>query len=132
MWGLKLYEILCPDGFVKNGYDKSKLTTIFANSMNNAETPNKDFSHIDDSDGDKIAIFDFSSYPSNSIFEIHLNDDSSPKHLASETINYLEAYKRTGQLIDVILVTDDKKANRTLSDEETKILNKITDKITYK
>ena len=28
-----LFEILCPDGYVKNGFDKTKLKTLFANSM---------------------------------------------------------------------------------------------------
>ena len=55
---LKLYEILCPDGYVKNGYDKSKLSTIFANSMNSSKTPNTDFTHIDNSKSEKISIFD--------------------------------------------------------------------------
>ena len=129
---LKLYEILCPDGYVKNGYDKSKLSTIFANSMNNSETPNTDFSHIDDSNGDKVAMFDFQSYPSESNFEIHLDSNCSPKHLSPETIDYLEAYKRTGQLINVVIVTSDKEANITLSEEEKEIMNKITDNIIYK
>ena len=126
---LKLYEILCPDGYVKNGYDKSKLSTIFANSMNSSKTPNKDFTHIDESVGDKIAMFDFQSYPAKSVFEIYLDENSSPIHLASETINYLEAYKNTGQLINVVIVASD---NRKVLAEEEEILNKITNNFTYK
>jgi hypothetical protein len=126
---LKLYEILCPDGYVKNGYDKSKLSTIFANSMNSSETPNTDFTHIDDSEEDKIAMYDFQSYPSKSIFEIHLDENCSPKNLSLETIDYLEAYKNTGKLISIIIVASGK---YKLSDEEIKILNTITNNFTYK
>ena len=92
----------------------------------------KETSHIDDSDGDKVAMFDFQSYPSESNFEIHLDSNCSPKHLSPETIDYLEAYKRTGQLINVVIVTSDKEANTTLSEEETEIMNRITDNIIYK
>jgi|TARA_X000001036_G_C20339902_1_gene668097 hypothetical protein len=126
---LKLYEILCPDGYVKNGYDKSKLSTIFANSMNSSKTPNTDFTHIDNSKSEKISIFEYVSYPKESIFEIYLDENCSPKHLSPETINYLEAYKKTGQLINVVIVASD---NLKVSAEEEEILNKITNNFTYK
>ena len=127
---LKLYEILCPDGYVKNGYNKSKLSTIFANSMNSGFiAPNKDFTHIDDSEGDKVAMFDYQTYPSKSVFEIHLDTNCSPLHLSKETITYLEAYKRTGQLIDVVIITSE---GKTLSEEEQSVVNNISNNITYK
>ena len=112
-----------------NGYDKSKLSTIFANSMNSSKTPNTDFTHIDNSKSEKISIFEYVSYPKESIFEIYLDENCSPKHLSPETINYLEAYKKTGQLINVVIVASD---NLKVSAQEEEILNKITNNFTYK
>jgi hypothetical protein len=125
---LKLYEILCPDGFVKNGYNKAKLSTIFGNSMNSSDKPNKDFSHIDNKAGDKVSIYEFSSYPKNSVFEIHLDSDCSPIHLSPDTIEYLESYKRTGQLVEVVIISN----GRKLDEVEESIVNRLSNTITYK
>ena len=52
-----LFEILTPDGYVKNGFDKKKLQNIMKNTMVvNYEKQNHNLEHIDNTKKSKIYI----------------------------------------------------------------------------
>lgn len=117
-----LFEILCPDGYVKNGFDKTKLKTIFANSMIvNYDKNTFTLDHIDTSDTKKTTIRDFSKHQNESIFKIVIDNDCKLSNLADSTINLIRDSIENGN-IEFIL---ENPKNIKLTSEEYEILKQF-------
>ena len=118
----QLFEILCPDGYVKNGFDKTKLKNIFANSMIvNYDKNTFTLDHIDTSDGKKTTIRDFSKHQNESIFKIVIDNDCKLSNLADSTINLIRDSIENGN-VEFILENPN---NLKLTSEEYEILKQF-------
>lgn len=117
-----LFEIVCPDGYVKNGFDKKKLKNIFANSMISNYDKNKFTSeHIDKSDCKKSSIYNFQTYQKKSIFKIVMDNDCRLSNLVDSTINLIKNCIEDGNITFIL----ENPKNIKLSSEEYEILKQF-------
>ena len=118
-----LFEILCPDGYVKNGFDKTKLKTLFANSMIvNYDKNTFTKEHIDTTDCKKTTMRDFSKFHlSECVFKIVIDNDCKLSNLADSTISLLRDSIENGN-IEFILENPN---NTKLTSEEYEILKQL-------
>ena len=117
-----LFEIVCPDGYAKNGFDKKKLKDIFASSMicnYNKDTFN--LNHIDEADCKKSSIYNFQTYQNKSIFKVIVDNDCKLSNLANSTINLVKECIKNGN-IEFIL---ENPQNIKLTSEEYEILKEF-------
>lgn len=118
-----LYEILCPDGYVKNGFDKKKLKEIFSNTMVvNYNESSHTLEHIDiDSESSKISMADDISNISKLTFKVSIDSDCRLSNLANSTINFVKFGIINGN-IEFIL---ENPQNLPLNSEEYEILKEF-------
>ena len=127
-----LFEILTPDGYVKNGFDKKKLKSIMKNTMVVNYDKNKhNLNHIDKTkNSKKISFYEYgkkysfassTTMKNNIYFILDVDADCKVSNLADSTIKFLkENMKRT----NVTFVLNNPK-NIKLSSEDYAILKEL-------
>ena len=128
-----LFEILTPDGYVKNGFDKKKLKSIMKNTMVVNYDKNKhNLNHIDKTkNSKKISFYEYGkkySFASSTTmkdkiyFILDMDDNCRVSNLADSTIKFLkENMKRTDYLTFVL----NNPKNIKLSSEDYAILKEL-------
>lgn len=118
-----LYEILCPDGYVKNGFDKKKLKEIFSNTMVvNYDESSHTLEHIDtDTDSPKISMADNINNISKLTFKVTIDSDCRLSNLANSTINVVKFGIISGNIKFLL----ENPQNLPLNSEEYEILKEF-------
>ena len=87
-----LFEILTPDGYVKNGFDKKKLQNIMKNTMVvNYEKQNHNLEHIDKTKNvKKFSLYEYPKMNDIVYFIVEISNDCRLSNLADSTIKFLK------------------------------------------
>ena len=87
-----LFEILTPDGYVKNGFDKKKLQNIMKNTMVvNYEKQNHNLEHIDNTKNvKKFSLYEYPKMNDIVYFIVDISNDCRLSNLADSTIKFLK------------------------------------------
>ena len=86
------FEILTPDGYVKNGFDKKKLQNIMKNTMVvNYEKQNHNLEHIDNTKNvKKFSLYEYPKMNDIVYFIVDISNDCRLSNLADSTIKFLK------------------------------------------
>tara|TARA_B100001778_G_C18578248_1_gene626084 strand:- start:404 stop:787 length:384 start_codon:yes stop_codon:yes gene_type:complete len=89
-----LFEILTPDGYVKNGFDKTKLQNIMKNTMViNYDSKKSNLKHINNTENvKKTSIYEYSKIQNNVEFILDMDEDCKLSNLADSTIKFLSQH----------------------------------------
>ena len=118
-----LFEILTPDGYVKNGFDKKKLQNIMKNTMVvNYEKQNHNLEHIDNTKNvKKFSLYEYPKMNDIVYFIVDISNDCRLSNLADSTIKFLEENIKNKNITFILK----NPKNIKLSSEEYSILKKF-------
>ena len=118
-----LFEILTPDGYVKNGFDKKKLQNIMKNTMVvNYEKQNHTLEHIDNTKNvKKFSLYEYPKMNDIVYFIVDISNDCRLSNLADSTIKFLKENIKNKNITFILK----NPKNIKLSSEEYSILKKF-------
>ena len=118
-----LFEILTPDGYVKNGFDKKKLQNIMKNTMVvNYEKQNHNLEHIDKTKNvKKFSLYEYPKMNDIVYFIIDISNDCRLSNLADSTIKFLKENIKNKNITFILK----NPKNIKLSSEEYSILKEF-------
>ena len=118
-----LFEILTPDGYVKNGFDKKKLQNIMKNTMVvNYEKQNHNLEHIDNTKNvKKFSLYEYPKMNDIVYFIVDISNDCRLSNLADSTIKFLNENIKNKNITFILK----NPKNIKLSSEEYSILKKF-------
>lgn len=118
-----LFEILTPDGYVKNGFDKKKLQNIMKNTMVvNYEKQNHNLEHIDNTKNvKKFSLYEYPKMNDIVYFIVDISNDCRLSNLADSTIKFLEENIKNKNITFILK----NPKNIKLSSEEYSILKEF-------
>lgn len=118
-----LFEILTPDGYVKNGFDKKKLQNIMKNTMVvNYEKQNHNLEHIDKTKNvKKFSLYEYPKMNDIVYFIVDISNDCRLSNLADSTIKFLKENIKNKNITFILK----NPKNIKLSSEEYSILKKF-------
>lgn len=118
-----LFEILTPDGYVKNGFDKKKLQNIMKNTMVvNYEKQNHNLEHIDNTKNvKKFSLYEYPKMNDIVYFIVDISNDCRLSNLADSTIKFLKENIKNKNITFILK----NPKNIKLSSEEYSILKKF-------
>ena len=118
-----LFEILTPDGYVKNGFDKKKLQNIMKNTMVvNYEKQNHNLKHIDKTKNvKKFSLYEYPKMNDIVYFIVDISNDCRLSNLADSTIKFLKENIKNKHITFILK----NPKNIKLSSEEYSILKEF-------
>tara|TARA_B100000886_G_scaffold339639_1_gene305728 strand:- start:1668 stop:2051 length:384 start_codon:yes stop_codon:yes gene_type:complete len=118
-----LFEILTPDGYVKNGFDKKKLQNIMKNTMVvNYEKQNHNLKHIDKTTNvKKFSLYEYPKMNDIVYFIVDISNDCRLSNLADSTIKFLKENIKNKNITFILK----NPKNIKLSSEEYSILKEF-------
>ncbi len=118
-----LFEILTPDGYVKNGFDKKKLQNIMKNTMVvNYEKQNHNLKHIDKTKNvKKFSLYEYPKMNDIVYFIVDISNDCRLSNLADSTIKFLKENIKNKNITFILK----NPKNIKLSSEEYSILKEF-------
>ena len=118
-----LFEILTPDGYVKNGFDKKKLQNIMKNTMVvNYEKQNHSLKHIDKTKNvKKFSLYEYPKMNDIVYFIVDISNDCRLSNLADSTIKFLKENIKNKNITFILK----NPKNIKLSSEEYSILKEF-------
>ena len=118
-----LFEILTPDGYVKNGFDKKKLQNIMKNTMVvNYEKQNHNLEHIDNTKNvKKFSLYEYPKMNDIVYFIVDISNDCRLSNLADSTIKFLKENIKNKNITFILK----NPKNIKLSSEEYSILKEF-------
>ena len=118
-----LFEILTPDGYVKNGFDKKKLQNIMKNTMVvNYEKQNHNLEHIDNTKNvKKFSLYEYPKMNDIVYFNVDKSNDCRLSNLADSTIKFLKENIKNKNITFILK----NPKNIKLSSEEYSILKEF-------
>ena len=118
-----LFEIITPDGYVKNGFDKKKLQNIMKNTMVvNYEKQNHNLEHIDNTKNvKKFSLYEYPKMNDIVYFIVDISNDCRLSNLADSTIKFLKENIKNKNITFILK----NPKNIKLSSEEYSILKKF-------
>ena len=118
-----LFEILTPDVYVKNGFDKKKLQNIMKNTMVvNYEKQNHNLEHIDNTKNvKKFSLYEYPKMNDIVYFIVDISNDCRLSNLADSTIKFLKENIKNKNITFILK----NPKNIKLSSEEYSILKKF-------
>ena len=118
-----LFEILTPDGYVKNGFDKKKLQNIMKNTMVvNYEKQNHNLKHIDKTKNvKKFSLYEYPKMNDIVYFNVDKSNDCRLSNLADSTIKFLKENIKNKNITFILK----NPKNIKLSSEEYSILKEF-------
>lgn len=118
-----LFEILTPDGYVKNGFDKKKLQNIMKNTMVvNYEKQNHNLEHIDKTKNvKKFSLYEYPKMNDIVYFIVDISNDCRLSNLADSTIKFLKENIKNKNITFILK----NPKNIKLSSEEYSILKEF-------
>ena len=118
-----LFEILTPDGYVKNGFDKKKLQNIMKKTMVvNYEKQNHNLKHIDKTKNvKKFSLYEYPKMNDIVYFIVDISNDCRLSNLADSTIKFLKENIKNKNITFILK----NPKNIKLSSEEYSILKEF-------
>mgnify|MGYP006252357275 CR=1 FL=1 len=118
-----LFEILTPDGYVKNGFCKKKLQNIMKNTMVvNYEKQNHNLEHIDKTKNvKKFSLYEYPKMNDIVYFIVDISNDCRLSNLADSTIKFLKENIKNKNITFILK----NPKNIKLSSEEYSILKEF-------